>query len=993
MHRRTITCAGLVSLLVLLCMAATVVADPVLPTYAFVFNLSDPSEDDWDAHATGVAICHLTGQTFVTDQDNQVVQVYNGASEPSGSWSVPTALSTEPPAGIAVNSSDHLLLIDGHDNLYLFSPTGEVSKTVSIPHCGGVAVNGSDYIFVTNTSSTLIEVLSPELDPVGTIDGGLGFASAIAVNTTDYLYVSNLGNETVSIVAPSGGLVGTFAAAGIGWGMAIDSETDRVFISHPGSFVAYSPSGARLGRSESGSLSAPRGLVMTPWNEAWVADFGDHRIKAFQVNQPEPTETPTSPPLPDLPTASFNAYPQSGSAPHSVQFHDYSKNAVTWSWDFGDGAASTRQSPVHVYNRTGRYTVSLTVTDAAGRSSTKTEYECIVVFDPAPTPVQRPIANFTAEANAGAIRPNAANTEITVPAGTQVNFTDTSTNGPTWRFWFIQDLTGPETSSAQNPTHLFAKPGRFMVWLQVTNGAGFSQVTREQYVNVTPPAPVSSFTWSPIEGTVNQSVQFTDTSTDDPTAWSWDFGDGATSTLQHPTHAWTTPGQQNVTLTARNAYGEGTTVTKTIPILAPRPPVANFTAEANAGAILPNAANTEITVPAGTRVNFTDTSTNGPTSWLWGFLDRSTSRSSTARNATHVFWEPGRYAVHLKTTNAAGSTWTSKPQYVNVTPPLRVTNFTWSPIEGTVNQPVQFTDTSENDPTVWKWDFDDGSSSALQHPNHAWTTSGEKRVTLRTRNADGWGTEVAKTVIVGSLPVPVANFTYSPALVHVGERVTFTDQSTNNPTAWRWTIEGRSYYTQNVTHTFTSPGDQTIELRALSMTGMSAPVRKTVSVWPWQSPYPKARTLPCRIEAEDFDYGAPGESYSDTTVANEGGAYRRNVSVDIERGGTNYNVGWMRPGEWLEYTVDMPVKRAYTMKFRVANPTQQTVRFAIYIDGTLFGSTKDWFTTIPPTGGLATWTTTTYRMWGWTTLQPGRHTIRIEVMDEGRVNFDFIDIE
>ena len=811
MHRRTITCAGLVSLLVLLCMAATVVADPVLPTYAFVFNLSDPSEDDWDAHATGVAICHLTGQTFVTDQDHQVVQVYNGASEPSGSWSVPTALSTEPPAGIAVNSSDRLLLIDGHDNLYLFSPTGEVSKTVSIPHCGGVAVNGSDYVFVTNTSSTLIEVLSPELDPVGTVDGGLGFASAIAVNTTDYLYVSNLGNETVSIVAPSGGLVGTFAAAGIGWGMAIDSETDRVLICHPGSFVAYSPSGARLGRSESGSLSAPRGLVMTPWNEAWVADFGDHRIKAFQVNEPEPTETPTSPPLPDLPTASFNAYPQSGSAPHSVQFHDYSKNAVTWSWDFGDGAASTRQSPVHVYNRTGRYTVSLTVTDAAGRSSTKTEYECIVVFEPAPTPVQRPIANFTAEANAGAIRPNAANTEITVPAGT--------------------------------------------------------------------------------------------------------------------------------------------------------------------------------------RVNFTDTSTNGPTSWLWGFLDRSTSRSSTARNATHVFWEPGRYAVHLKTTNAAGSTWTSKPQYVNVTPPLRVTNFTWSPIEGTVNQPVQFTDTSENDPTVWKWDFDDGSSSALQHPNHAWTTSGEKRVTLRTRNADGWGTEVAKTVIVGSLPVPVANFTYSPALVHVGERVTFTDQSTNNPTAWRWTIEGRSYYTQNVTHTFTSPGDQTIELRALSMTGMSAPVRKTVSVWPWQSPYPKARTLPCRIEAEDFDYGAPGESYSDTTVANEGGAYRRNVSVDIEKGGTNYNIGWMRPGEWLEYTVDMPVKRAYAMKFHVANPTKQTVRFAIYIDGTLFGSTKDWFTSIPPTGGLATWTTTTYRTVGWTTLQPGRHTIKIEVMDEGRVNFDYIDIE
>jgi PKD repeat protein len=57
-------------------------------------------------------------------------------------------------------------------------------------------------------------------------------------------------------------------------------------------------------------------------------------------------------------------------------------------------------------------------------------------------------------------------------------------------------------------------------------------------------------------------VQFTDTSTGNPTSWTWDFGDGTTSTLRHPSHDYTTNGRYTVRLTVRNAGGSSTT-TKT----------------------------------------------------------------------------------------------------------------------------------------------------------------------------------------------------------------------------------------------------------------------------------------------------------------------------------------------------------------------------------------------------------------------------------------------
>ncbi len=154
-------------------------------------------------------------------------------------------------------------------------------------------------------------------------------------------------------------------------------------------------------------------------------------------------------------------------------------------------------------------------------------------------------------------------------------------------------------------------------------------------------APVADFTATPTSGTAPFSVNFTDQSTNTPTSWQWDFGDGNTSTQQNPSHTYNDAGTFAVTLTATNEYGSNTkTETDYIVVSAGgSSPVAAFSATPTNG-----------TAPLS--VNFTDQSINTPTSWQWDFGDGG---SSTEQNPTHTYNTDGSYTVSLMVTNEYGS--------------------------------------------------------------------------------------------------------------------------------------------------------------------------------------------------------------------------------------------------------------------------------------------------------------------------------------------------
>jgi PKD repeat protein len=165
--------------------------------------------------------------------------------------------------------------------------------------------------------------------------------------------------------------------------------------------------------------------------------------------------------------------------------------------------------------------------------------------------VEPPVASFTTSAGSG-----------TAPL--QVKFTDTSTKSPTAWSW---DFGDGSTSNQQSPTHTFTEAGHYSVSLSVQNAAGSSNATTTVTVTVT--APTASFDATRTTGTAPLDVTFADTSTDGPTSWSWDFGDGTTSAKQSPTHTFTAAGDYKVTLTATNAGGSSTAIRHIVVVESP----------------------------------------------------------------------------------------------------------------------------------------------------------------------------------------------------------------------------------------------------------------------------------------------------------------------------------------------------------------------------------------------------------------------------------------
>ena len=90
-----------------------------------------------------------------------------------------------------------------------------------------------------------------------------------------------------------------------------------------------------------------------------------------------------------------------------------------------------------------------------------------------------------------------------------------------------------------------------------------------------------------------------------------------------------------------------------------------------------------------------------------------------------------------------------------------------------------------------------------------------------------------------------------------------------------------------------------------------------------QLPYePSPALIPGQIEAERFDLGGPAVAYNDVDLPNNGGQFRLGESVDIELSSEgSFNVGWIRQGEWLEYTTNVAVAGHYSVESRVAAAT------------------------------------------------------------------------
>ena len=564
------------------------------------------------------------------------------------------------------------------------------------------------------------------------------------------------------------------------------------------------------------------------------------------------------------PTLSFTADKTiSCRPPLTVQYNSTVTNAATYQWNFGDGNTSTLPNPNHTYNATGQYTVTLTVTSANGCTTTLTKPNYISITAPsiqilnlpdsgcnpltitpqytitAPDGVASYAWNFGDGFTSTATNPSHSyitsgvytlsliitttggcrdSVSTTVKVGTKPNvlfsasplitcafapviFNSQSTGNPI-TYWFWQFGDG-NISYLENPTYQYQDTGFMNVTLTVGSNGCYDTLKKFNYIYVKPPIARFSPSFNcaaPLTYTFNdQSIL--------PLTWSWNFGDGTSSSAQSPVHTYATPGYYNVTLLVSNDSCSHS-VNRLIHVIDERP---NFTADQ-----LVTCRNGTITFTSSNyiRSNFT--------SMVWSYGDGTTITGDSI--ATHKYTTSGTFTVMLITTDLNGCIDTvTKNQYITVHG--ATANFTSAVPGSCLNTAIVFNDLSTTDGqhpiTSWVFNYGDGTIQSYTAPPyiHQYAGSGAYNVGLTVTDAYGCVDSIIKPSLV-TISKPTASFNTPDTIFCPNSNLVFNNNSLGNNLSYVWSFgDGTFSVATNPTHQYAVDGVYTVKLHVTDQYG------------------------------------------------------------------------------------------------------------------------------------------------------------------------------
>lgn len=349
----------------------------------------------------------------------------------------------------------------------------------------------------------------------------------------------------------------------------------------------------------------------------------------------------------------------------------------------------------------------------------------------------------------------------------------TCTNAGAWYFH-----VAPVTSGGLVDTN-------WLTHMRVKYNPAASQVASITHpnTNLWYPNPLVSLTWSPGHGDTNSVVRSyyvwdsnantvpttNDTSTTDYVVGLFEPINGTHYfhvLLQDPA------GFLSDTAHFRVNVGEGSGI----------PPVAEFSADTTDGV-------------APLTVYFTDLSTGDITSWAWDF-DGNGSIDDTSPNPLPVVYSiQGSYTVRLTVSGSGGSDTETKTNYIVVTPPAPVADFSASPTNGYPPLEVTFTDQSSGSITNRLWDFNGDGVNEATNPvapiRYIYSQAGSYSVSMTVLGAGGSSTKTRTNyVTVNVIPPPMVNFSGGPVSGYAPLQVSFTNLSSGNITNVMWDFNG-----------------------------------------------------------------------------------------------------------------------------------------------------------------------------------------------------------
>lgn len=409
----------------------------------------------------------------------------------------------------------------------------------------------------------------------------------------------------------------------------------------------------------------------------------------------------------------------------------------------------------------------------------------------------------------------------TICAGQNITFSNLSGGGANMYVWNYGTGSPDTVYTTTNRTRTFNTSGDYTVTLTayIMGGSGSCNATATYAIHVKP-RPTAVFTTSPTNCD-SSTVAFTNTSAGG-IAWSWNFGNSNTDTVQNPSpQFYSSPGSYTVSLLVTSTNGCTRSTTRTVVVY--ESPVASFT---TANACINTAA------------VFTDLSTHSPgdpiVNWLWDFGDGTPG--STSSSPVHTYTAAGTYSVILSVATANCNGKDTIPITINPDP---VAQFTPVPANGCTPLPVTFTNTSTG-AISYIWSFGNGAaSSTAANPSYTYTNNTANdstyTATLIAENIFGCKDTVTQPVTV--YHGAQAGFTSNAVPACSPLPVQFSNTSVG-ATSYSWSFGDGSAIdtTVNPNHLFTNTTPflqtYTVTLISISANGCMDSVKSTVTVFP-----------------------------------------------------------------------------------------------------------------------------------------------------------------
>ncbi len=468
------------------------------------------------------------------------------------------------------------------------------------------------------------------------------------------------------------------------------------------------------------------------------------------------------------PTASFTQDIVSGCQPLQVTFTNASQGATSYSWNFNDGPLSTNTNETHVFGNNTIYNLPYNVVLTAIN-----EFGCTNTSSSIVTVLGGAVANF-----------EIGNNELGCSSA-PVEFNNLSLGAISYD-WSFGDGS---ISSAENPSHAYNNNSGFLWWYDVTLIAYSSGGCLDTATLALPIYPILDIQlpFASLAGCSPYSAQMPAIS--GIQGFSWNFGDGFTSTLISPVHTYNNlsnaPQSYTVSLVGESAFGCLDSVS--FPVTIYQQPQASFTQTDDDGC-------------APITVGFTNTSLNA-SSFVWNYGDGS---SSIGLNGSHLYTNttgvPNTWNVSLIATSLGGCADTVSNDVI-IYPPLIFPLF-----NPTVSGCSPFTFEAPFFPSVanYAWSFGNGDVSSAATPSYTYENlSGlTTNYTVHLVGTSIFGCTDAETYFVHVYPEVNASFTYSDISGCAPLEVNFQNTSLNgNQFEWSFGDLGTAN-SPNASHTF-----------------------------------------------------------------------------------------------------------------------------------------------------------------------------------------------